>query len=47
MYSRKGVEPRMEPLETPALTGYFCEEFPSRTIRDRLSMRKEEIMSNA
>ena len=32
MYSRKSVGPRMEPSGTPALTGYFCEDFPSRTL---------------
>ena len=31
MYSRKSVGPRMEPQGTPALTGYSCEDFPSRT----------------
>ena len=25
MYSRKSVRPRMDPLGTPALTGYSCE----------------------
>ena len=33
----------MEPLGTPALTGYSCEYLPSRTTRSRLSLRKEEI----
>ena len=31
MYGRKGVGPEIEPRGTPALTGYSCEEFPSRT----------------
>ena len=43
MYSRKSVGPRMEPLGTPTLTGYFCEDFPLRTTRSRLLLRKEEM----
>ena len=43
MYSRKSVGPRMEPSGTPALTGYSCEEFPSRTTCSHLLLRKEEI----
>ena len=31
MYSRKRIGPRMDPSGTPALTGYSCEAFPSRT----------------
>ena len=31
MCSRKSVGPRMDPQGTPALTGYSCEDFPSRT----------------
>ena len=31
MYSRKSVGPRIDPWRTPALTGYFCEDFPPRT----------------
>ena len=46
MYSRKGVTPRMDPCATPALTGYFCEDLPSRTTRSRLLLRKEEIRPN-
>ena len=30
MYSRKSVRPRIEPWGAPALTGYFCKDFPSR-----------------
>ena len=30
MYSRKSVGPRIELLGTPALTGYFGEDIPSR-----------------
>ena len=36
----------MEPWRTPALTGYSCEDFPSRTTRSRLLLRKEEIRPN-
>ena len=31
MYIRKNVGPRLEPSGTPALTEYYCEDFPSRT----------------
>ena len=31
MYSRKSVGPRIDPCRTPALTGYSCDDFPSRT----------------
>ena len=46
MYSRKSVGPRMEPWGTPALTGYSCEDFPSRTTQSCLLLRKEEIRPN-
>ena len=46
MCSRKSVGLRMEPWETPALTGYSCEDFPSRTTRSCLLLRKEEIRPN-
>ena len=46
MCSRKNVGPRVEPCPTPALTGYSCEDFPSRTTRSRLLLRKEEIRPN-
>ena len=46
MYSRKSVGPRMDPWGTPALTGYFCEDFPSRTTQSRLLLRKEKIRLN-
>ena len=36
----------MEPWGTQALTGYSCEDFPSRTTRSCLLLRKEEIRSN-
>ena len=31
MYSWKSVGQRIEPGGTPALTGHFCEDVPSRT----------------
>ena len=46
MHSRKSVGPRMEPSGTPTLTGYSCEDFPSRTTRSHLLLRKEEIRPN-
>ena len=46
MYSRKSVDPRMEPWGTPPLTGYSCEDLPSRTTQSRLLLRKEEISLN-
>ena len=33
----------MEPYGNPALTGYSCEEFASRTTRSHLLLRKKEI----
>ena len=42
MYSRKSVGPRIEPCETPALTGYSYENLPFRTTQSRQLMRKEE-----
>ena len=42
MYSKKSVGPG----ETPALTGYSCEDFPFRTPRSRLLLKKEEIRPN-
>ena len=41
MFSRKGLGQRMEPRGTPALTGYSCEDFPSRTTLSCLLLRKE------
>ena len=46
MYSRKSEGPRMEPWGTPTLTGYSCEDFPSRTTWSCLLLRKEEIRPN-
>ena len=40
IYSRKSVGPRIEPCRTLALTGYSCENFPSRTTRTCLLLRK-------
>ena len=41
MYSRKIAGPRMDPWETPALTAYSYEDFPSRTTWRRLLLRKK------
>ena len=46
MYRRKSVGPRIYPWETSALTGYSCEDFPSRTTWSCLLVRKEEIRPN-
>ena len=46
MCSRKSVGPRMEPWGTPSLTGYSCEDFPSKTTGSCLLLRKEEIRPN-
>ena len=46
MHSRKSVGPRIDPRGTTALTGYSCEDFPSRTMRSCLLLRKEEIRPN-
>ena len=47
MYSRKSVEPKMEPKRTPALTGYSCADFPSRkNYRKLLLKKKNEIKPN-
>ena len=43
MYSRKSLGPRMELWETPELTGYSCENFPSRTTWSRLLLEEEDI----
>ena len=43
MYSRKSVRPRIEPWQTSALTGYSCEDLPSKTTQRHLLLRKEEI----
>ena len=46
MHSRKSVGPRMEPWGAPTLTGYSCEDVPSRTTPSHLLLRKEEIRPN-
>ena len=46
MYSRKIVGPRIEPWRNPTLTGYSCEDFPSKTTRGSLLLRKEERRRN-
>ena len=46
MYIRKSVGPGIEPWATPALTGCSCEDFPSKTSRSRLLLRKKEIRPN-
>ena len=43
MYSRKGDGPRIKPWGTPALTEYSCKDFPSRTWRNYLLLRKDKI----
>ena len=46
MCSKKSVAPVMDPWGIPALTGYSCEDLPSRTARRHLLLRKEEIRPN-
>ena len=46
MYSRKSAGPRMDRRKTPALTGYFYEDFISRITQSHLLLRKEEIRPN-
>ena len=46
MSSRQSVGPRIDPLGAPALTGYSCEDFPSRTTHGHLLLRKEGIRPN-
>ena len=40
MYSKKSVGPRIEPWGTSALTGYLCEDFPSKTTWSRLHKKR-------
>ena len=47
MYSKKSVGTKIESCGTPALTGYFCEDLPSRTTRSRLLLRKHKKRPNA
>ena len=46
MYSRKSLGPRIKPWGSPALTGYSCEDFSSRTTWSYLLLREEEIRRN-
>ena len=46
IYSRKSVEPRMDPCGTTALTGYSCVDFTSRTTWSHLLLRTEEARPN-
>ena len=43
MYSKNSVGPRMEPWETPELAGHSCKDFPSRTTRSCVFLRKNDI----
>ena len=42
MHNRKKVESRMDPRGTLALIGYSCEDFPSRTSRNHLLLKKRQ-----
>ena len=46
MYSGKSVRPRKNPWGSPILTGYFCEDFPPRTIWSCLLLKKGKIRPN-
>ena len=46
MYSSKSASPRLDSWGTPALTGYSCEDFPSRTAQSCLLLKIEEIRPN-
>ena len=46
MHSSKKAGPRMEPWGTLTLTGYYCEDFPSRATWSNLLLRKEELRPN-
>ena len=46
MYSRKSAGPKIQPWRTLTLTGYSCEEFPTRTTWSCLLLRKDEIRPN-
>ena len=47
MYIRKSVGWRMESSGRPTLTGYSCENFPSRNTRSQLLLRKDKIRPNS
>ena len=42
MYSRKNVGPGMDPSGTPTLTGFSCEDFPSRTTQSHHYWEKKK-----
>ena len=46
MYHRKNVDSRMELLGSPALTGYYCKDFPCKNTRSHLLLKKDDIMAN-
>ena len=46
MYTRTKVGLRMGQCGTPALTGYSCEDFPSRITRSRLLLKKGNTTTN-
>ena len=46
MYSKKSAGPRMGPWGNPALTGYSCEDFPTRIIQSHLFLRQDKIRPN-
>ena len=46
MYCRKSVGSGMETSGTPALTGYSCKYFLSRTTRSSLLLRNGEKKTN-
>ena len=46
MYCSKSVEPKLESQCTLALTGYSCNDFPSRTIESCLTMRRGKTRPN-
>ena len=46
MHSTKSAGPRIEPWGYQSLTGYYCEDFPSRTTQSDLLLRKDKIRPN-
>ena len=42
MYSRKNIGPRTEPSGTLTLTGYSCEDFPSRSTQRKCKKKTEQ-----
>ena len=44
MYSWKSIQPKVEPLGTPGLTGYSFEDFPSRITQSCLLLKKDKIV---